>query len=60
MELGHARWRKSTFSGGGECVEVARFPGVIAVRDSKNPAGGVLAFPALSGQLILRHPDTRS
>ena len=39
------RWRKSSYSGngGGDCVEVARnLPGVIAVRDSKNPDGPVL------------------
>lgn len=47
MDLGNARWRKSTRSGtnGGECVEVAgNLPGVVAVRDSKDPAGPVLAF----------------
>lgn len=37
---------KSTRSGnGGNCVEVARnVPGVVAVRDSKDPAGAVLRF----------------
>ncbi|MEO6085190.1 MAG: DUF397 domain-containing protein [Umezawaea sp.] len=41
-----ATWRKSSRSGqGGEsCVELACAPGVIAVRDSKNPTGGALAF----------------
>jgi hypothetical protein len=42
-----ALWRKSTYSGsnGGGCVEVAdNLPGVVAVRDSKDPAGPVLAF----------------
>ncbi|WP_335934008.1 DUF397 domain-containing protein [Streptomyces sp. PTD5-9] len=37
---------KSTYSGGNagqECVEVARnVPGVVAVRDSKDPAGPVV------------------
>ncbi|WP_082859606.1 DUF397 domain-containing protein [Alloactinosynnema sp. L-07] len=55
MELGQARWRKSTFSGGEDCVELARFPDMIAVRDSKHPAGGILTFPALPSQLILFH-----
>jgi hypothetical protein len=39
------RWRKSSYSGngGGDCVEVAcNLPGVVAVRDSKNPDGPVL------------------
>lgn len=38
-------WRKSSYSGNGgsDCVEVARnLPGVVAVRDSKNPSGPVL------------------
>lgn len=42
-------WRKSSYSDGGEdnCVEVSDgFPGVVPVRDSKNPAGGVLLFSA--------------
>ncbi len=35
------RWRKSSYSGngGGNCVEAASRPGVVAVRDSKNPDG---------------------
>lgn len=39
-------WRKSRRSNGqAECVEVARTrPGIIAVRDSKNPDGPQLAF----------------
>jgi hypothetical protein len=41
------RWRKSSYStgGGANCVEVAdSLPGVIAVRDSKDPDGPELAF----------------
>ncbi|MEV4496553.1 DUF397 domain-containing protein [Micromonospora arborensis] len=47
MDLSNARWRKSTRSGasGGNCVEVAdNLPGVVGVRDSKDPAGPALAF----------------
>jgi len=47
MDLTHADWRKSSYSGtnGGNCVEVARnLPGVVAVRDSKNPGGPALVF----------------
>ena len=41
------RWRKSSFSGtNADCVEVAHAPELAAVRDSKNPTGPVLAFPA--------------
>jgi len=45
--LAGAIWRKSSYSGsnGGDCVEVAdNLPGVVAVRDSKDPAGPVLTF----------------
>jgi len=42
-----ATWRKSSASGAASnCVEVADLPGYRAVRDSKNPNGGVLIFPA--------------
>lgn len=46
MELIGATWRKSTRSGvQGDCVEVAdNLPGVVGVRDSKDPAGPVLTF----------------
>ncbi|KAB1158793.1 DUF397 domain-containing protein [Micromonospora sp. AMSO12t] len=42
-----AQWRKSTrsSSNGGNCVEVAdNLPGVVGVRDSKDPAGPALTF----------------
>ncbi|WUH99768.1 DUF397 domain-containing protein [Spirillospora sp. NBC_00431] len=41
MDLNTATWRKSSHSGGtgGECVELASAPGLIAIRDSKNPNG---------------------
>ncbi|MGW4892312.1 DUF397 domain-containing protein [Kitasatospora sp. NPDC004240] len=42
-------WRKSSYSGnnGGECVEVALgSTGLVPVRDSKDPGGPVLTFPA--------------
>ncbi|MFI5486255.1 MULTISPECIES: DUF397 domain-containing protein [Micromonospora] len=47
MDLSNARWKKSTRSGtsGGDPVEVAdNLPGVVAVRDSKDPSGPMLAF----------------
>ncbi|AUY47679.1 DUF397 domain-containing protein [Streptomyces sp. CB01881] len=52
VDLKDARWRKSSFSGGGgACVEVADgFPGVMPVRDSKDPDGPALLFPASAWQ----------
>jgi hypothetical protein len=43
-----ATWRTSSHSGAnGDCVQVAARPAaLIAIRDSKNPAGPVLAFTA--------------
>ncbi|MCQ8831988.1 DUF397 domain-containing protein [Streptomyces malaysiensis] len=44
-------WRKSTYSdsNGGTCVEVADgIPAVVPVRDSKDPNGPALLFPASS------------
>lgn len=42
------RWFKSSYSGnGGQCIEVAaNIPGAVPVRDSKNPDGPALLFPA--------------
>ncbi|MEX2974401.1 DUF397 domain-containing protein [Streptomyces sp. C184] len=48
-ELSTARWRRSSYSNsnGGECVEVADdYPGLVPVRDSKNPDGPALLIPA--------------
>jgi len=44
-DLSGAHWRKSTRSGSSGCVEVAdNLPGIIAVRDSKDPDGPALVF----------------
>ena len=46
-DINSAAWRKSSYSGGngGDCVEVSRnLPGIVAVRDSKDRTGPVLAF----------------
>jgi Domain of unknown function (DUF397) len=47
MDLSSAMWRKSSYSGGngGGCVEIAgNLPGIVAVRDSKDPDGPALIF----------------
>ncbi|GLW05369.1 toxin [Microtetraspora sp. NBRC 13810] len=46
VDLFRAAWKKSSHSGdnGGNCVEVAGLPRLVAVRDSKDPGGPVLVF----------------
>ncbi|MER5454632.1 DUF397 domain-containing protein [Micromonospora sp. NPDC002389] len=56
-DLTGATWRKSTRSGdnGGNCVEVAdNLPGLVAVRDSKDPAGPTLAFSPTAWTAFIR------
>ncbi|MFD7230792.1 DUF397 domain-containing protein [Streptomyces sp. NPDC059881] len=51
-----ATWRKSTHSGGdgGNCLEVAdAHPGVVPVRDSKNPDGPKLVFRAAAWSVFV-------
>ncbi|MFF5155652.1 DUF397 domain-containing protein [Streptomyces sp. NPDC000348] len=41
-------WRKSSYSGPGDgnsCLEIAHTRTLVAIRDSKAPAHGTLAFP---------------
>ncbi|MFE8974165.1 MULTISPECIES: DUF397 domain-containing protein [Streptomyces] len=48
-ELSTAHWRSSSYSNasGGECVQVSDdFPGLVPVRDSKNPTGPALVLQA--------------
>ncbi|MEU8299122.1 DUF397 domain-containing protein [Micromonospora sp. NPDC048909] len=63
MELNGARWRKSSRSSGngGNCVEVAdNLPGVIGVRDSKDPTGPALIFaPAAWHAFVAKLPEQR-
>ncbi|MEU4769004.1 DUF397 domain-containing protein [Actinosynnema sp. NPDC023794] len=57
MDLTGAVWRKSSRSGGGNegnCVEVAFASPVVAVRDSKKPDAGRLAFSASAWQRFVR------
>ncbi|PNE42248.1 DUF397 domain-containing protein [Streptomyces noursei] len=48
-DLSEAHWHKSSYSdhNGGSCLEVSNdLPGLVPVRDSKNPHGPALVFPA--------------
>lgn len=45
IDAGDLHWRKSSFSSNGACVEVAPMgEAFVAVRDSKNPAGGIQVY----------------
>lgn len=63
LDLTRAQWRTSTRSvGNGNCVEVAAADGRVAVRDSKDRGGPVLAFPRPAWHAFLTglhrvHPD---
>ncbi|MGC4886067.1 DUF397 domain-containing protein [Micromonospora sp. DT227] len=63
MDLTGAHWRKSTRSGSnqGACVEVAdNLPGVVGVRDSKDPTGPALAFEPASWRAFVAQVADRS
>ncbi|MFV8130687.1 DUF397 domain-containing protein [Streptomyces syringium] len=62
VDLRGALWFKSTYSGtDSNCVEVAHAPGVIGVRDSKNPCGPVLTFgPVAWGAFLAGGEVTKS
>lgn len=50
-------WFKSSYSNnnGGNCLEVAPgFPGVVPVRDSKDPDGPLLVFPSPAWRAFVR------
>ncbi|MGW7444681.1 DUF397 domain-containing protein [Kitasatospora sp. NPDC054795] len=56
VDLTEASWRTSSYSGanGGACIEVADgFAGVMPVRDSKDPSGPALLFPASAWQAFV-------
>jgi len=56
IDLSRAIWRKSTRSNnGGACVEVAtNLPGIVAVRDSKDPDGPKLVVSPSAWRAFVR------
>ena len=55
-DLACAQWRKSSYSNGqANCVEIAtNLPGLVAVRDSKDPDGPSLAIGLDTWQAFVR------
>ena len=56
IDLSRAEWHKSSYSSqDGNCVEVARnLPGLVAVRDSKQPDGAKLVVSQQTWRVFLR------
>ncbi|WP_018831381.1 DUF397 domain-containing protein [Salinispora tropica] len=56
-DLPQPLWRKSSKSGNeGNCVEVAdNLPGMVGVRDSKDPDGPALVFGPAAWRVFVRH-----
>jgi hypothetical protein len=56
IDLSRAEWRKSSYSSqSGNCVEVARnLPGLVAVRDSKQPEGAKLEVSRKTWSVFIR------
>ena len=55
------QWRKSSHSGGANdatCVELAKLPAGIGIRDSKDPAGPFLVIPPTVLREALRLTDS--
>lgn len=55
-DLSRAVWRTSSYSNGqgGNCVEVAtNLPGIVGVRDSKDPNGPVLVLAPAQWRMFL-------
>ncbi|HCU91860.1 MAG TPA: DUF397 domain-containing protein [Actinobacteria bacterium] len=55
-DLSRAAWHKSSYSSqSGNCVEVAlNLPGIVAVRDSKNPHGMALVVTREAWETFIR------
>ncbi|MER7644778.1 DUF397 domain-containing protein [Streptomyces sp. NPDC126522] len=55
VDLAHARWRKSSYSGGAnDCVEVAALDDRTAVRDSKDISRRPLFFSKAAMHALIR------
>ena len=57
IDLSRAEWQKSSYSSqSGNCVEVTRnVPGLVAVRDSKEPRGAKLVVSPETWRAFIRN-----
>lgn len=53
-------WRVSSWSAGGNCVEVAESKTAILVRDTKDRSRGILSFPSTAWEDFIRAVQTDS
>lgn len=53
QQYGSLAWKKSTASGSGGCVEVARSGEMLLVRDSKNPSGSNFTFSQTTPRWVI-------
>jgi len=60
IDVSRAEWHKSSYSSqDGNCVEVARnLPGLVAVRDSKEPDGAKLVVSQETWRVFIRSVHT--
>ena len=47
-------WRKARFCQSGECIEIAKLNGMIAMRDSKDPRGHMLHYTTEEFRFFIR------
>ena len=47
-DFGDARWRKSSYSAIGNCVEVSRSGGLVRLRDTKDREGTIVVVSAVT------------
>jgi hypothetical protein len=53
-------WRVSSWSAGGNCIEVATRKSNVQVRDTKNRSLGLLSFPSTAWEDFIRAVQTDS
>jgi hypothetical protein len=47
-------WRRASFCASGECIEVTQRDDMILLRDSAQPSGGKLRYPAATWESFVR------